>query len=272
MRLAARSLFAFIALLISAGAHAATCQQSVVSSGSLFSGHVFSAQVHAQGLSVDGAFKALRKQFDAAGLRILEEDIARGHIVAAAGAKMLEPARRVTFHYRQTREMATIDMEQSYPPGVFMSAAVAGEKLCASLAQLFRDTRPQPATLGGHAARAIVLDATALALQVKQARDNPARLNTQFIGQTYVVGGTVRRITETRTGYAVAFEVEPPIADHEIRKVWVGIDVMCQMERSRAHDVAALSVNGPARLVGRFAKFDDYRATPTIILEGCHGP
>lgn len=58
--------------------------------------------------------------------------------------------------------------------------------------------------------------------------------------------------------------------EFEVRKARIGIDVMCQVERSRAPDVAALSVNGPARFVGRFAKFDDYRATPTIILEDCY--
>jgi hypothetical protein len=266
------TLFAITGFLAPAYAQAATCQQSVVKSGSLWSGHQFSAQAEAQGLSVDTAFKSVRAQFNAAGLRVFQDDPLRGRIVADASAKLLEPARQVTLDYRQGRETATIRIVQSYPPGVMMSATAAGDQLCNTFAQLFRDARVQQAVQTRRPPPAIGIDATALALQVKDARDNPARVNTQFIGRIYRVGGTVRRITETQTGYAVAFEVEPRLAEFEVRKAWIGIDVTCKVERARAPTVAALSINERASLIGRFAKFDDYRATPTIILEDCQAP
>jgi hypothetical protein len=269
VRATARTLFMIMGLLVPTCVQAATCQQSVVSSGTLFSGQTFTAQVHVQGLSLDGTFKAAQKQFDASGLRVVEDDRARGRIAATANPKLLEPARRVTLDYRQQKDTAIIDITQSYPPGVIMTAAVAGDQLCRTLSQLLRDARPP---FDPRPKSAIVIDAAVLALQVKNARDNPARLNTQFIGRAYAVGGTVRRISETRTGYAVTFDVDPPTEDYEVRKAWIGIDVQCQVERSHAPDIAALSVKGPARLVGRFAKFDDYRATPTIILENCREP
>ncbi len=269
VHLAARIMFAIIGFLVPTCAQAATCQQSVVSSGSLLSGHKFSGQVHMQGLLLDTTFKAFRKHLEANGLRVVEEDRARGRIAATASPKLLEPARRVTLDYRQQSDTAIIDIMQSYPPGVIMTAAVAGDQLCRTLSQLLRDARPP---IDPRPKTAIVIDAAVLARQVKNARDNPARLSTQFIGRAYAVDGTVRRILETRTGYAVAFEVKPPMEDYEVRKAWVGVDILCQVERAHAQDIAALSVKGPARLVGRFAKFDDYRATPTVILEDCRGP
>ncbi len=262
-----RILASSIVLTIASPASGMTCAQAIVSSGSLFSGQQFATQLTVPGLTKGEALRKLSALFRASGLRVTLDDRAKGLLKANIGAKLLEPARAIDIHYSQNGDTGVIHMAQRYPPGIIAPGGLARKQICAALAQVrAKEMIPTAYTSVAVARRVIPVRSIELATQVRRAQDNPARIRTEFVDQLYRVNGRVLKIREAGDGYTVAFEADPEANERN----WPRIALTCQVGNPRA--AAALTLNEAGTLIGRFARYDEYRATPTIMLEDCKAP
>jgi hypothetical protein len=258
-------LMAFAILsAVASPACGATCDQSVVAGGNLLSGQNFSTQLRVPGLGVEGAFQQLGGILQKAGLQVRLDDRARGLMRAEAGAKLMEPARAIDILFSRDRDTGVIQMTQSYRPGILAIKGLARSQICAMLGAV----RPPNRALALPSRGAIPIGSIQLATRVLQVRDNPARLRTEFANRFFRVSGRVIKIAEARGGFSVAFEADAEAAKNE--GAWPRIALTCQIDQ--AQTAATLTPNQPATLIGRFARFDDYRATPTVLLEDCRAP
>jgi hypothetical protein len=249
------------------------CLQNVARTGDLGSGYRFATQFRLPGLTSEHTFARLRAAFTTAGLRVMQEDRANGLMKAEIGATMFEPSRAVDILFSNDGTEGVVQMVQRYRPGIWVNNDLARRQLCWTLDQLrVTNVAVRPAMPNNASPGAIAIESIQLAQQVRQASGNPARIKTLFVDRLYRVNGRILKIADNRGGYAVAFEAEPPVPDDEARRAWAQVAVTCQVDRAQATAAAALDLNRRGTLVGRFARYDDYRATPVVELEDCRAP
>jgi hypothetical protein len=273
-------MFAVVVLTIGSGSvQAATCQETVARSGTLLTGRQFATQLSLPGFTIDQVFRQIREALIRNGLRITSEDRATGTIAAAVGPTLLEPSRSVKAVVFKQGNDGRISMTERYPPGVMIGGSQARKNICATLDQVVinsgssrqpRAITVEPGTPRGGDTIAPI-EAITLAREVQLAKDNPARLQTRFVDRLYRMSGRVLRIVETNTGFAVSFETDSPPED-DIYRSWSRMAITCTVTKAQTATVAAIDVGTRATLIGRFARIDNYRATPTIYLEECRAP
>jgi hypothetical protein len=269
---AIRLVLALLALSAALPLHAASpeplsaaCLQNVVHSGDLGVGHQYATQLKLAGLTRNNAMTQLQAIFARSGLRITHTDAARGVIKADFGPTLMEPSRTVDIIVSEEGDVGVVQMAHHYRPGIWVNSNMARTQICGVLGQIQRagtavrqpDSSPAVVSMGS----------AQLAAQVRAVRSNRARIKSQFVGRFFRITGPILQIHPTPGGYAVAFDVGAPDAD--ANRTWDRIALTCTIGPAEAKVAAGLGEKESATLLGRFARFDDYRETPVIELEDC---
>jgi hypothetical protein len=259
---------AAIAICIPVNAHAAACAEGFAKTGNVLTGQQFSTQIMVPGLTVETAFQQLRTIFIEARIRVMQEDRANGLMKAEIGARPFVPPQTIDVFYANVGSAGRVQMIYTLRPGTATTSAAARKQMCDLLDRVTapRSTSPE------RAENVTAITSIQLAQQILQIRDNPARLKTQFVDRLFRVHGRILKIAETQGGFAVAFEAEPPETGAAEGRSWAKIAVSCKVLSAQTKAVAKLDLNAGGVLIGRFTRFDDYRATPTIMLEDCRAP
>lgn len=261
-----RSFFLTLALVGLAGpAMAATCEESFDKKGDFFNGSAFAARVQVEGLTVEDAFARLRPILARESIKTLSADVGAGVMRAENPATFFQRALPIDVYATKAGSLLNVEMVFTLPSGVGAKKETVKGYLCRALNQLLpKETAPTPPAKVEPAAPAIEIEAPALAKQVKESADNPARIRLNFIGKSFRVSGKVQAIGDTNGAYTVSFDGSQTGA----KKV-PGSTVICTMAKGQDATVAALQINQRSTLVGRFQSFDN--KANSILLQDCTG-
>jgi hypothetical protein len=241
---------------------AATCEESFDKKGDFFNGSAFAARVQVEGLTVEDAFARLRPILARESIKTLSADVGAGVMRAENPATFFQRALPIDVYATKAGSLLNVEMVFTLPSGVGAKRETVKGYLCRALNQLLpTETAP---TKVEPVAPAIEIEAPALAKQVKESADNPARIRLNFIGKSFQVSGKVQAIGDINGAYTVSFDGSQAGA----KKV-PGPMVICSMAKGQDGTVAALQINQRSALVGRFQSFDN--KTNSILLQDCVG-
>lgn len=258
-------------LCFAAPAMATTCEESFQKKGDFLNGAAFAARVQVDGLSVEQAFSQLRPILAREGIKTLSTDVSAGILKAENPATLLQRALPIDVFASTTGTLLNVEMVFTLPSGVTARRETVKKYLCGALNQLVPS--PKAAAPGGkpdvkvESAKAIAIEAPALAKQVKAAADNPARLRVNFIGKTFRVSGKVLNILESEGTYVVTFDGGQPVASGSTADKAKPMKILCEMAKNQDAKVAELQTNQRATLLGNFQSFDN--TAQVIRLQGC---
>jgi hypothetical protein len=271
-----RSFILTLALVGLAGpAMATTCEESFDKKGDFFNGSAFAAKVQVEGLTVEDAFARLRPILARESIKTLSADVGAGVMRAENPATFFQRALPIDVYATKAGSLLNVEMVFTLPSGVGAKKDTVKGYLCRALNQLLpaetTPAKPAPAKTEPAktepAAPAIEIEATALAKQVKESADNPARIRLNFIGKTFRVSGKVQAIGDNNGAYTVSLDGAQP-ANSGAKKV-AGTMVVCAMAKGQDAAVAALQINQRSALTGTFQSFDS--KTNVILLQDCIG-
>jgi hypothetical protein len=266
-----RSFFLTLALVGLAGpAMATTCEESFDKKGDFFNGSAFAARVQVEGLTVEDAFARLRPILARESIKTLSADVGAGVMRAENPATFFQRALPIDVYATKAGSLLNVEMVFTLPSGVGAKKETVKGYLCRALNQLLpAETAPAktaPAKTEP-AAPAIEIEAPALAKQVKESADNPARIRLNFIGKPFQVSGKVQAIGDNNGAYTVSFD-GAQAAGSGAKKA-AGPTVICAMAKGQDAAVAALQINQRSVLTGTFQSFDS--KTNSILLQDCVG-
>ncbi len=247
---------------------ATTCEASFQKKGDFFNGTAFSARVQIEGGTIAQAFAQLRPILARDGIQTVSTDLSNGVMKAINPATAFQRALPIDVFGTLDGSLLTVEMVFTLPTGVTARQDTVRKHLCGALNQLLPKTKPTAASPGQPAAQPVNIQAIALAQQVKQAADNPARLRLNFIGKTFRVTGKVVAIAEQGSSYAVSFDSQPA-APAATKPAPQRLTVLCSMAKNQDATVAALEMNQTATLTGQLQGFDS--KTNTVQLQDCIG-
>jgi hypothetical protein len=190
-------------------------------------------------------------------------------------ATFFQRALPIDVYATKAGSLLNVEMVFTLPSGVGAKKDTVKGYLCRALNQLLpaetAPAKPAPAktepTKIEPAAPAIEIEATALAKQVKESADNPARIRLNFIGKTFRVSGKVQAIGDNNGAYTVSLDGAQ--ATSSGAKKVAGTMVVCAMAKGQDAAVAALQINQRSALTGTFQSFDS--KTNVILLQDCIG-
>lgn len=264
-----RSIILTLALVgLASPAIATTCEESFEKKGDFFNGSAFAARVQVEGGTVEKAFSQLRPILARDGIKTISIDVSTGVLKAENPATFLQRALPIDVYATVDGTLLNVEMVFTLPSGVSARRETVRKHLCSALNQLLPKETAVAVPVKDDST-AIEVDAAALAKQVKESADNPARLRVNFIGKTFRVNGKVLGIAESAGSYIVSFDSgQPALGSASIDKL-NRMTVMCAMAKNQDAAVAALQTNQRATLVGRFQGFDS--KTNAIQLQDCIG-
>lgn len=261
-----RSFFLTLALaFFAAPAFASTCEESFQKKGDFFNGSAFAARVQVDGLTVEDAFARLRPILARESIKTLSTDVSGGVMRAENPATFFQRALPIDVYATKEGSLLNVEMVFTLPSGVGAKKETVKGYLCRALNQLLPAEKPVPKVEA--TGPAIEIAATALAKQVKESADNPARIRLNFIGKSFQVSGKVLAIGDNNGAYTVSFDGGQ--ATGSGAKKGSPMTLLCAMAKGQDSAVAALQINQPATLVGRFQQFDS--STNAITLQDCRG-
>lgn len=265
-----RSLILTLALTcLATPAVAATCEESFQKKGDFFSGAAFSGKVEVEGLTVEKAFAQLRPILARESIKTISTDLELGVMKAENPATPFQRALPIDVFASKSGTALTVEMVFTIPGGVGASKSTVRKYICGALNQLLPANAAVSATSPKvDPVAAVAIDANALAKQVKESADNPARIRVNFIGKTFRVSGKIVGIADTEGLYTVSFDGTQPASGAPPAKP-TPMTVQCTMAKGQDAAVAALKTNQRATLVGLFQSFDN--KTNAIKLQDCVG-
>ncbi len=246
---------------------ATTCEESFDKKGDFFNGSAFAARVQVDGLTVEDAFARLRPILARESIKTLSADVGAGVMRAENPATFFQRALPIDVYATKAGSLLNVEMVFTLPSGVGAKRETVKGYLCRALNQLLPAESTQPKTAPAPlepVAPAIEIEAPALAKQVKESADNPARIRLNFIGKTFRVSGKIQAIGDTNGAYTVSFDGSQAGA----KKV-PGPTLICAMAKGQDAAVAALQINRRSALVGTFQSFDS--KANSILLQDCVG-
>ncbi|XHX80277.1 MAG: hypothetical protein RBJ76_10205 [Stenomitos frigidus ULC029] len=263
-----RSIILTLALVgLASPALATTCEESFEKKGDFFNGSAFAARVQVEGGTVEKAFSQLRPILARDGIKTISMDVSTGVLKAENPATFLQRALPIDVYATVDGTLLNVEMVFTLPSGVSARRETVRKHLCSALNQLLpKETAAVPVQ---DDSTAIEVDAAALAKQVKESADNPARLRVNFTGKTFRVNGKVLGIAESAGSYIVSFDSGQPALSSASTDKLNRMTVMCAMAKNQDAAVAALQTNQRATLVGRFQGFDS--KMNAIQLQDCIG-
>lgn len=256
-------------LCLATPAMATTCEESFQKKGDFFDGSAFAARVQVEGGTIEKVFSQLRPILARDGIKTLSSDISTGVLKAENPATMFQRALPIDVFASMDGTLLNVEMVFTLPSGVGASRETVKKHLCGALNQLLPKvdvTAPPPVKADS---TAIKVDAIALAKQVRESANNPARLRLNFVGKIFQVSGKVLSIAESAGVYAVSFDGSPPSVGKAQAAKMNRMTVVCTMAKNQDAAVAALQTNLRATLVGRFQEFDS--KANVIKLQDCIG-
>lgn len=264
-----RSLILTLALTgLAAPAVAATCEESFQKKGDFLNGAAFSARVQVEGLSVEGAFSQLRPILAREGIKTLSTDVSTGVMKAENPATPFQRALPIDVFASEEGKLLNVEMVFTLPGGVTARRETVKKYLCGALNQIVPPKTATVETSSPNANAPVVdIDANTLAKQVKDSADNPARIRLNFIGKTFRVNGKVVNIVDNDGAYTVSFDSASSGTGTPSREKANRTTIVCAMAKNQDAAVAALQMNQPATLVGRFQSFD--KQANSIMLQDC---
>jgi hypothetical protein len=245
---------------------AATCEESFQKKGDFLNGSAFSARVQVERLSVEQAFSQLRPILAREGIKTTSTDISNGVMKAENPATPFQRALPIDVFAAPEGNALNVEMVFTLPGGVTARRETVRNYLCGALNQLRPTPAPAAEAPPKNDAPAVAIEASALAQQVAEAGDNPARIRLNFTGKTFRVSGKVLAIADQDGSYTVALDGSSlSTATNKAKPK----RVLCAMAKQQDAAVAALQTNQRATLVGRFQRVDT--ATGAIQLQDCTG-
>jgi hypothetical protein len=262
-------ILTLIFLCFASPAVAASCEESFQKKGDFFNGSAFAGRVQLDGVSVEEAFTKLRPILARESIRTISVDHSLGIMKAENPATAFQRALPIDIYAVPDGSRLDVEMVFTLPSGVGAKKETVKQYICGALNQLLPKDEVTATTPGvSNDATAIALDAPSLAKQVAEAAGNPAKIRVNFVDKTFRISGKVLSIVEGNGSYIVAFESKPA-AGSTPPSQGNPMAVVCTMAKNQDAAVAALEVNRPATLVGRFQGVDSQ--TKTIKLQGCVG-
>jgi hypothetical protein len=257
-------------LCLATPAMATTCEESFQKKGDFFDGSAFAARVQVEGGTIEKAFFQLRPILARDGIKTLSSDISTGVLKAENPATMFQRALPIDVFASMDGTLLNVEMVFTLPSGVGASRETVKKHLCNALNQLLPkvDTTAVPPPVKADSTT-IKVDAIALAKQVRESANNPARLRLNFVGKVFQVSGKVLSIAESAGVYTVSFDGNPPSIGKTPSAKMNRMTVVCTMAKNQDAAVAALQTNLRATLVGRFQEFDS--KANVIKLQDCIG-
>lgn len=258
------SLFcAPVALLVPSFAHAATCEDSFVKSGSIISGQKFTASVTVPDLTPASAVGQMRGIVVGKGYDVLATEPEEGTMLIEQGQTNKVRAFPITI---TATPDGTVKMEAKLRAGMSAQSDGARSELCGMLNQLKGGRAGRTAASAGMTATgtkaALEMDAMSFSHQVsKDTERNAAAIPLRYKDKTIVLKGTVKMIDKVGDGYAVLYDIPEPYQEalRLPNEAAFKTDMVCRLARGQSVYALQLKPGKGIKLSGVFDDFDPIR-------------
>jgi hypothetical protein len=253
--------------LTSVTAHAGTCEDTFVKSGSPISGLRFIATVSVADLTPASAIGQMRGIIIPKGYDILSEEPAEGSMLIEQPMGKSSRAFPITVTALREGGVGTVRMEAKLRAGMFVKEAPALTEMCGILNQikggkagLAAAGAAKNAVVAGSAP--LVMSALSFSHQIsKDTERNPAAVSLRYKGKSFTIFGTADYIRRDGEYYRVAFKVPEPY-EEVIRLPNTApfkTDISCLMAKGQSAYALTLKPDKGIRLTGTWYQFDEDR-------------